>query len=378
MISNINNITNIMFFIDKYHPNTIDDVVFHKDIIERLKIISKDDAIPHIIFYGPDGSGKKTLIHLFLEMLYDKSIHKLEDSMYKVNGSGNNESDVVIKQSNYHIVIEPNNNNFDRYLIQEVVQEYARRMPLNVFSVKKVFKTVLINNVDNLSYYAQTALRRMMEKYSDTCRFILWCRSLSKVIEPLNSRCLGIRIPSPSDDELFQHIYRVSVEEGIQLELEEYIDIVKKSNGNIKTCLWCLELKKYGFTQNNIYDTEIKRIVNIILNCDIKSVIKIRDILYNIMITNINETKILRDLLSELLENEHITIDCKYKIINTASVYEYNLMRCRREIVHLEAFIQSVMNILYKSDKYKIPSQKKNMILNSSHNLKKNTIIVDA
>jgi replication factor C subunit 3/5 len=345
-----------MFFIDKYSPSSVEDVFFNKNILEHLKIISKDESVPHTIFYGPPGSGKKTIIKLFLEMLYDETVHNTDDSMYKVSGSGNNETNVIVKQSNYHIVIEPNNNNFDRYLIQEVVQEYAKRMPLNIFSVKKVFKTVLINNVDNLSYYAQTALRRMMEKYSDTCRFILWCRSLSKVIEPLNSRCLSIRIPSPSDAQIFQHIYKISIEENIKLDITDYTKIIDMANGNIKTSLWLLELKKYGHDFKNIYDRQIAKTVNIMLRCEIDSVIQIRDIVYNIMITNINKTKILKDILDCILQNEHITIDCKYDIVREAGIYEYNLMRCRREIVHFEAFFQKVIYILYHSKEYVIPS----------------------
>lgn len=343
-----------MFFVDKYCPLNIEDAFFHRDILNRLLTISKDESIPHIIFYGPMGSGKKSLINLFLQLIYDSSILNVENSVYKVSGSGNNETDVIVKQSNYHIIIEPNNNNFDRYLIQEVVQEYAKRMPLNVFSCKKVFKTVLINNVDNLSYYAQTALRRMMEKYSDTCRFILWCRSLSRVIEPLNSRCLSIRIPSPSDDELFSYIYKISIEENISLSLPEYIQIIENANGNIKEALWSLELRKTGEIDGNIYDDEIKRIVEIILLCKIEYAVKIRALFYSIMITNIGETKILRDLLDELLMCEQIPIKCKYNIIASAALYEHNLMRCRREIVHLEAFVQSVMFILYKSPEYKM------------------------
>ena len=199
-----------MFFVDKHVPQNVDDLVFHKKELELLKKMSQDESIPHIIFYGPDGAGKKTLIRLFLEMLYDSEVNKLDDSIYKVSGSGNSNTDIIIKQSNYHIVIEPNNTNFDRYLIQDVVKEYAKKVPLNVFTAKKCFKTVLINNVDNLSYYAQTSLRRTMEKYSSTCRFIMWCKSLSRVIDPIRSRCYCFRIPAPSDGDMIELIAHVS------------------------------------------------------------------------------------------------------------------------------------------------------------------------
>ena len=151
-----NNNENIEFLVDKYSPkiNDIyqpeyeyfnklnntkstdwkeynpDKCYFHKDILDKLKVISDDNSLPHIIFYGNSGTGKKTLINLFLEMIFDKSIYKLDDSKYTVISSGNMENEIIVKQSDYHIIIEPNNNNFDRYLIEDIVKEYAKRYPL--------------------------------------------------------------------------------------------------------------------------------------------------------------------------------------------------------------------------------------------------------
>lgn len=373
-----------MFFVNKYVPLSVDNVTFHKDIIDKLKIISKDDSLPHLIFYGPPGSGKKTIINLLLEMLYDKSIHNMSNSTYTVSGSGNNQTEVIIKQSNYHIVIEPKNNNKDRYLIQEVVQEYAKRIPLNVFKTKKIFKTVLINNMDNLPYYAQTALRRMMEKYSDTCRFILWCRSLNRIIEPLISRCLTIRVPSPSNSEIFQYLYKISLNEEISLTLDEYTELVKKTDGNIKTGLWLLEMIKHGHESTNTYDREIDIIKNLIIIPNIANIVLARDRLYNLMITNVSKIKIFKDLLNSLLDDDNIPIESKYKIIQSASLYEYNLMRGRREIIHLEAFSQKVMKILY-SDKNYVPLstqvKKPNMVnftpKNKILNKRKKNLLID-
>jgi len=346
-----------MFIVDEYSPKTIEEAFFNKDILEKLEILSKDDSIPHLLFYGPKGSGKKTIIRLLLEMLYDKSVHDIVDSIYKVAGSGNTVTEVVIKQSNYHIVIEPNNNNFDRYLIQEVVREYAKRMPLNIFSTKKVFKTVLINKVDNLSYYAQTALRRTMEKYSDTCRFILWSESLNKVIDPLISRCYSIRVPLPSDKDMFKWIYKVSVEENLNLSFFDLIDIVDSSEGNIREGLWKLQLiKNCNNKCDDMYKISIVEIVDTMLQHEIVSIIEIREQLYDIMITNINETVILKDILNELLNNNNIPIESKYLIVESASKYEFNLIRKRREIIHLEGFIQNVIYILYYDNNFISPS----------------------
>src|SRR3989338_10249134 len=115
-----------MFFIDKYRPNNIGTIFFHKELFELLQNMSKDPAIPHIIFYGAHGTGKKTIINLFLEMLFDNTVHKIKSVNYNIIGSGNKSNPEEIKQSNYHIVIDPKNNNSDRYLIHDIVKEYAK------------------------------------------------------------------------------------------------------------------------------------------------------------------------------------------------------------------------------------------------------------
>ena len=71
-----------------------------------------------------------------------------KDIEYVINGYSNSKEKVVIKQSKYHIIIEPNNNGFDKYLIQEIIQEYAKSKNLDIFKYKKTFKVVIINKID--------------------------------------------------------------------------------------------------------------------------------------------------------------------------------------------------------------------------------------
>lgn len=342
-----------MFFVDKYHPNTIDKVFFHINELEKLKLMSQDSSIPHIIFHGPEGGGKKTIIKLFLEMIYGPNANKLVDSEYIVSGSGNSNTQVIIKQSNNHIVIEPNNNNFDRYLIQDVVKEYARRIPLELFTSKKKFKVVLINNIDNLSYYAQTSLRRTLEKYSNTCRFIMWSRSLSRVIDPLRSRCYCFRVKSPSDSEILDVLLNIASKELINISLEKYNNILEKSNGNVKNAMWLLELYNFGDCIETTYDDILNHIVQLIKKFDVKTILVIRDLFYRIMITNINGTTIIKDIVDMLLLQDNISEPSKIKIIELAAKFEHNLVRGRREIKHLEGFIVGVMAALNKYDKKK-------------------------
>ncbi|AYV84841.1 MAG: replication factor C small subunit [Hyperionvirus sp.] len=344
-----------MFYIDKYAPKSIGEAKFNIDLLYRLQHMSKNESIPHMLFCGGNGSGKQTVIRLLLEMLFDKDVHKTEDSVYTVSGSSNKAVNVTVKQSNYHIVIEPNNNNFDRYLIQDIVKEYAKKMPLTIFQTKKIFKIVLINNIDNLSYYAQTSLRRTMEKYSSTCRFIMWCTCPTRVIEPLISRCVFFTISSPSNEQLFSYVYEISIKEKLVLGVDDYTYILDCAQGNIKEALWLLQLYKFGYGRKNIYYFTIDIIVRIIIshrmdqistNVKVENKLYVRDLLYNIMITNISGTRILRDVLNKLCDNVDVPDECKYQILEICAYYEHNLVRGRRNIIHLEAPIVKIMKIL--------------------------------
>lgn len=352
-----------MFFIDKYVPVSIEKAHFHKDILEKLKTMSEDESIPHIIFYGSEGSGKKTLIRKFLEMIYDKAVNNMVDSIYEVTGSGNSKKKITVKQSNYHIVIEPNNTNFDRYLIQDVVKEYAKRIPLGVFSKKRVFKTVLINGVDNLSFYAQSSLRRTMEIYSSTCRFIMWTRSLSRVIDPLKSRCYCFQVKAPTDRELLSLLLEVSYKEKIQMTLTDYDEILRRSDGNVKKALWLLQLIHVNQTsvseeqivnENPLitsYDEIINELVKYLIRCNPENLMTIRNLMYKIMITNISGSSIIQDTVNILMNRSDIPDTCKIEIAEIAAKYEHNLIRGRREIANLEPFVVGTMRAIFLGKK---------------------------
>jgi replication factor C subunit 3/5 len=362
----------IEFLVDKYIPSNIQDIIdptyeyyqkmtgiscfdwkyqsptkcyFHKEILEKLKTISSDDGMPHIIFYGNPGSGKKTLINLFLEMIFDNSIYNLDDSKYTVISSGNIENEVIVKQSDHHIIIEPNNNNFDRYLIQDIVKEYARRYPLCIFEKSRNFKTVQINNLDNLSYYAQTSLRRTIEKYSKTCRFIMWCYSLSKVIEPLRSRCLCIHVPTQSTEELVAWTFNIASLESIKLNYSILSNIVDSSNGNLKNILWKLDMYRYCDQTANCYQKALDNLISEIMNDH--NIEIIRDYIYKMMITNISSNIIIKDILNIILiKINNYPKDKIFKIIEAASTFEYRLSKGRRDIIHIETFLETVINTL--------------------------------
>ena len=328
----------------------INESVFHKDLLDMLVKIASDDSMPNIMFYGPNGSGKKTIIRLLLELVYSKDVNNIKNITHDIKGSGNKMNAIQIKTSDYHIVIEPNNNNFDRYLIQNIVKEYAKTNHFAFYSVEKKvkFKTVLIDNIDNMSYLAQSSLRRTMEKYSKTCRFIISCHSMSKVIDPLKSRCVCLSVPSPSDNDMFRFIAKISAKEKIRLKLEQIEVIINKANGNIKTALLCLHLLKYGYNYSTSYDNCINNMINLMLGHDINNLPEIRNIAYNIMITNIDGTNTI-SRLAEICRNNKINDVQKYHILEAFAKANHNIVRGRRDMINIELFVVTVMKLLHEN-----------------------------
>lgn len=353
-----------MFLIDKYDIKNPWDVMYNHNIYKRLlkldslnswltdsiKTERNFDNLPNILIHGKEGCGKKSLVKMFLRRIYGSNLKKL-NVKYMISGYGSNSIEMEIPQSLFHIEIFPTGTGLDKYLVQEIIKEYAAKNLLS-FERERTFKIVWIHNIDELSYYAQTALRCTMEKYCKTCKFILTGKQLSKIIEPLRSRCLSMRVPLPNEQDIMRVLLNISIKEDNYLSLEEYNDILIKCNNNIKLAIQYLEMKFYGIPITvswKIYLSDIIKIFNKAIKSTINElhIAKIRDILYKIFITNINGTEIIKELLNQMLLNLKDK-ELTYQIIDKCTHYENSLSKGKRTIIHLEAFIFSVLELLNK------------------------------
>ena len=366
-----------MFLVDKYY-NDLNYINYHQKIIDKIinsfdthhniysniksiiklpnndlhKIVNNLNCsnwqysnFMHLIIYGNIGCGKEYLINNLLEKIYGKSGIELKEVEYTVIGYSNTKTKIMIKQSKHHIIIEPNTNGFDKYLIQDIIQDYAKSELLNILKNRKLFKVVIINKIDNLSYYAQASLRRTMEKYSNTCKFILISDQLSKIIEPLRSRCLLIRVQLPTQEQILETLLHISYKENIDIPFIKIKEIIKKSDNRINNAIWLLEMYKYDITYTKnweyiidliSYDINTFKMVN---NKKLYLLLKkIRDQFYILFITNISTQMIIRKIMIKLLElNNDLKI--KYDIINITSIHEEMLTQGTRHIIHFEAYI---------------------------------------
>ena len=359
-----------MFLVDKYkyiyndilydRHNNLLKIMFNNNILENiskirnlpnieLKKIFNNNNFQHLIIYGPSGSNKEYIINKLLEQIYGKNEIELKDIEYTISGYSNININITIKQSKNHIIIEPNSNGFDKYLIQEIIKNYAKSEILNIINKNKMFKIIIINKIYNLSYYAQAALKRTMEKYSNICKFILITDQLSKVITPLISRCLCIRIPLATNPEIFKNLLYISIKENINISYQKLNNIIIKSDNNITTAIWLFEMYKYNCNYDNNWEDIINKIILIIIKINknniFSSLKKIREYFYILFITNISSQLIINKIMIKLLKHINL-IEIKYKIINLSSIYDKRLMLGTRNIIHFEAYIIKIIEIL--------------------------------
>lgn len=331
------------------------DNILNLNSCNETNIMEKHEFtnMPHLIINGLNGSGKNYVLNFILEKIFGKTIYNTEKVDYVITGYSNNKDIIPITQSKYHIVIEPKSSGFDKYLIQKVVKEYADTNMIDFAGTNKTFKAIVINKVDKLSSVAQASLRRTMETYIDRCKFILMCEQSSHVIHPLKSRCLTISVPLPNDTQIVKLMMSISAKENIDLTEKDISYILHKSHNNIDNVIWLLDMKKLNIKMKVKWLKYLKQINDIICSINskmtsnklLKSLLKIRNLFYEIFITNVDSKTIMKELMFQLLKSFNDD-ETKFNIIKITSKYELQLSTGQRHIIHMEAYINCLIDYL--------------------------------
>ncbi|GAO47953.1 P-loop containing nucleoside triphosphate hydrolase protein [Saitoella complicata NRRL Y-17804] len=343
-------------WVDKHRPRSLQNLHYHKDLSDRLAALASNPDFPHLLVYGPSGAGKKTRIVATLKELYGPGVEKLKIDQRIFVTPSNRKLEVNIVSSVYHQEITPSDvGNYDRVVVQDLLKEVAQTQQVDL-SAKQRFKVVVINEADALTREAQAALRRTMEKYTPNLRLILLCNSTSKIISPIRSRCLLIRVAAPSHDEIVGVLRHVAEMERVEVGEGLLRKVAEESGRNLRRAVLMLEAAYAqspgggALTDANAVLTKpdwelfIASVASSILAEQSPSrLLSVRAQLYDLLTHCIPASTILKTLLLRLLEG--LDEELKVEVVKWAAFYEHRLRLGNKAIFHLEAFVARVMRI---------------------------------
>ncbi|ODV60954.1 replication factor C subunit 4 [Ascoidea rubescens DSM 1968] len=206
-------------WVEKYRPKTLEDIVGNEETIERLKLIGKDGNMPNLIITGLPGIGKTTSVHCLARELLGDSYG---EAVLELNASDDRGIDVV--------------RNKIKYFAQKKCQ-----------LGKGKHKLIILDEADSMTSGAQQALRRTMEIYSNSTRFVFACNLSNKIIEPLQSRCAILRYNKLKDEEILQRLLEIIKLEEIEYSKDGLEALIFTSEGDMRQAVNNLQSTYSGF-----------------------------------------------------------------------------------------------------------------------------------
>ena len=237
-------VSNVMW-VEKYRPKKISDLVNQKEIMGSLNALLKNQSeMPHLLFSGSAGVGKTSAaICLSREILGEHwRNYSLELNASDERGIG---------------------------MVREKVKKFSRFAGLDT---EIPFKIIILDEADEMTSDAQTALRRIIEDTAKYCRFILIANNLSKIIEPIQSRCVVFKFTRISNKEISSQLKFIAQKEKIKADEKGLETICDYADGDIRHAINILQA---AASTGSIDVSSVKSVIGLTKTKDVQDVLKL-------------------------------------------------------------------------------------------------------
>lgn len=302
---------------EKYRPENFSDLYGQDEIVKRIQAFVKQKNMPHLLFSGPAGVGKTSLALVIAKQLFKDSWHQ---NFLELNASDERGIDIV----------------------RNKVKDFARTKAIGDVP----FKIICLDESDALTREAQQALRRTMENYTKTCRFILACNYSSKIIDPIQSRCAVFHFKPLKKDDTLNIIKKIAQKENLEIDPEAQEALFVVSDGDcrrLENILQSSAVIAQHLTKELIYSlasvAQPKDIQEILALAIKQNFLQARQKLLETMLNyGLSGLDIIRQIQKEIW---HLQIEDKIKLkfIEHCGETEFRLVEGADEFIQLEAFL---------------------------------------
>lgn len=304
---------------EKYRPQKFLELVGQDSIIKRVESLTSSLNIPHLLFAGPAGTGKSTLALIVVKNLFKEN---WKENYLELNASDERGINVV----------------------REKVKNFARTKSIG----NVPFKVIFLDEADALTPEAQQALRRTMENYAATCRFILSCNYSSKIIDPIQSRCAIFRFKLLEKKDIEKVIDKIAQGEKLTISPESKEIIYEGSEGDCRKSINILQStasispsitpELVSTIISNAKPKDIKVVLDYALSGDFQQA---KDKLLDVMLKeSISGTDVIKAIQKEIWSLP-IEPEIKVKLTEKTGEIEFRITEGSDPFIQLQALLAS-------------------------------------
>nr|XP_060623412.1 replication factor C subunit 4 [Anolis sagrei ordinatus] len=324
-------------WVEKYRPKCMDEVAFQEEVVAMLKKCLQGADLPNLLFYGPPGTGKTSTILAAARELFGPELFR--QRVLELNASDERGIQVI----------------------REKVKRFAQLTVSGSRSDGKPcppFKIVILDEADSMTSAAQAALRRTMEKESKTTRFCLICNYISRIIEPITSRCSKFRFKPLSDKIQRQRLLEVAEKENVAVSSEAISHLVHVSEGDLRKAITLLQSATRLTGGKEVTEkivTEIAGVIpremldGLLASCQSGSFEKLEAVTKNLINEGYAATQLINQLHDIIVEREDLSDKQKSIIAEKLAEVDKCLADGSDEFLQLTSLCAVVMEQLQNS-----------------------------